>query len=248
LIGNHDRPNNQVFLTGEHPFIGLIGRPNLFLVSQPLIHSHFLFVPYVPPGRFKEAIQGFDLKSVDLIFAHQEFMGAKMGAIVSKIGDEWEEDLPPIISGHIHDFQRIQSNILYVGTPMQHAFGDQEDKGVFLFTPGGNDFGKYSFQKYDLGIPKKKIIRLNCSQVKELLALDNHSHYKIVLSGTPYEIKMLKLSSFIQHLTCPKIVFKTISTKKSSTLSIVSTKGFYEMMIERIKVDPELVKLFQQIC
>jgi DNA repair exonuclease SbcCD nuclease subunit len=55
-----------------------------------------------------------------------------MGAIVSKDGDEWNEEFPQIISGHIHDNQTPQKNIYYTGSPLQHAFGDTDKRVVCI--------------------------------------------------------------------------------------------------------------------
>ena len=78
--------------------------------------SKFLFVPYVPPGRFVEALETYkniNWKDVDCIFAHQEFYGCKMGAILSEEGDKWESKWPLVVSGHIHSRQWINKNIYY---------------------------------------------------------------------------------------------------------------------------------------
>jgi DNA repair exonuclease SbcCD nuclease subunit len=72
------------------------------------------------------------------IFAHQEFYGCKMGAVKSIVGDKWSIKNPLVISGHIHEYQEPQANIIYVGTPIQHGFGDQNDKTIsyFIFNDG----------------------------------------------------------------------------------------------------------------
>ena len=97
-----------------------------------------MFVPYVPPGKFDDAIKTCDdigdIKDYKCIFAHQEFYGAKMGAIISKDGDKWPLHNPLVVSGHIHDYQRPQENIIYIGTPMQHAFGDNTKKTISILT------------------------------------------------------------------------------------------------------------------
>ena len=71
------------------------------------------FVPYVQNGMFQKALdtRGTEWEDSCCIFAHQEFYGCKMGAIVSEDGDKWDINYPEIISGHIHDVQRPQSNI-----------------------------------------------------------------------------------------------------------------------------------------
>lgn len=177
IIGNHDRPNNSDFLSGQHPFNALKMWKNTVVVDTVVKATfkgfyEFIFVPYVYPGRFAEAIATLeccDRKPVSCvnietpkvhleidetvpteenmfrkssinahaIFAHQEFYGAKMGAIISQQGDKWPHHYPLIISGHIHDYGRPQHNIIYTGTPMQHAFGDQDTKSIsqFVFTP-----------------------------------------------------------------------------------------------------------------
>lgn len=197
IIGNHDRPNNSDFLSGQHPFNALKMWKNTVVVDKVIKatfknYYEFIFVPYVYPGRFAEAIgtvsnwertsiiqnnsvqtksgepemvkflriftpimtgedfpypeqkdEPSDLNMVDkssnkchAIFAHQEFYGAKMGAIISEQGDKWPHEYPLIISGHIHDYGRPQNNIIYTGTPMQHAFGDQDTKSIsqYVFT------------------------------------------------------------------------------------------------------------------
>jgi hypothetical protein len=74
LIGNHDRANNNVFLTEEHPFTALKYWSDFTVVDTVLIKdivsedgdkAQFVFVPYVSPGRLREALKtaGLDLPS-----------------------------------------------------------------------------------------------------------------------------------------------------------------------------------------
>jgi DNA repair exonuclease SbcCD nuclease subunit len=274
LIGNHDRPSNQVFLTDEHPFTALKMWKNTWIIDNVvesiIDNKKFLFVPYVPVGRFMEAInkevvkevgkegvkeqgvkeegvkeqvvkeQGVqgqrDLSEITCIFAHQEFYGAKMGMTISEIGDVWPSEYPLVVSGHIHDFDQLAPNLIYTGTPIQHAFGDREDKFVFLFEFNcQNDF---TFQKIDLGLAKKKIVKLGFSEISALKKLDINTYYKIIISGTPEELKTLKIGNLIQtHPRC-KIVYKTISTSldKMNQDVGVDSKGFLEMLYDEIDV------------
>ena len=75
LIGNHDRANNNVFLTDEHPFTGLRKWPNLTVVDTVIIKeiesedgdkAEFVFIPYVAPGRLREALHTVGLDYPDL--------------------------------------------------------------------------------------------------------------------------------------------------------------------------------------
>ena len=80
----------------------------------------------MPPGRFHEALGTKKWTDATCIWAHQEFYGCKMGAIVSVEGDKWDLHSPLVISGHIHSKQRPQENVYYSGSAMQHAFGESE--------------------------------------------------------------------------------------------------------------------------
>lgn len=136
LIGNHDRENNQDFCTNIHPFYGL---KNVTVVSTPLWdrERNLIFVPYVPPGRYHEALQLIDYTPGEgpqpkLIFSHQEFKGSVMGIKMSVKGDHWSKDYPLNISGHIHEQQTLPG-VFYVGTFIQQTYAESPDKGIYLF-------------------------------------------------------------------------------------------------------------------
>ena len=80
-----------------------------------------------------------------------------MGAIISEEGDEWDLKSPYVVSGHIHDYQEPQFNMLYTGTPIQHAFGDHHDKTISYFTYMSRDSREH--ERIDLGLPRKHIVR-----------------------------------------------------------------------------------------
>lgn len=143
LIGNHDRSNQNVFMTDDHAFKALDLWEATYVVWKTTEINFkkfkFIAVPYVSPGRFMEALSGVEnFKSADLILAHQEFKGAKMGIILSEEGDSWDPDFPLVVSGHIHDYSVINENIIYTGTPMQHGFNENLKKTVSVFTLIGN--------------------------------------------------------------------------------------------------------------
>ena len=122
LVGNHDMCNNQQYLSNNHWLNGMKEWDNTVIVdkviSETIKGEKFIFCPYVPPGRFEEALNTLegDWLNASCIFAHQEFFGCKMGAITSIEGDKWPEDFPNVISGHIHSRQRPQKNIYYPGS------------------------------------------------------------------------------------------------------------------------------------
>ena len=232
LIGNHDRPNNSNFLTSEHPFNALKLWHNTIVVDKVISTTikglKFTFVPYVPPGKFQEALDTLPgcLDNVRCIFAHQEFKGAKMGAVRSEVGDPWPLSGPLIISGHIHDYDRLQPNIIYTGTPLQHAFGDREDKTVSVYRyPFVNTHGRlddtsrpdinsyFTEERVDLELAKKTLVYLTCEEIVTYTPPIG-KQIKIVVRGTSSEIKaIMKLSTIKQWISNGiKVVYKDLPT------------------------------------
>lgn len=192
IIGNHDRINNDDFLTSIHPFVALKYVKNIVIVDDVITHDNFVFVPYVPPGRFREALSkiNFDYNdSKQIIFAHQEFKGAKMGAFISEKGDYWQEDYPTVFSGHIHDFQIFQHNIVYTGTPFQHGYHDRDDKYLFnLLLDRKYD---YELEKIKLKtIKKKRILQINMDQLESYRNDENYDT-KLIIDGDGKIIKKM---------------------------------------------------------
>lgn len=136
LIGNHDRPNNTTFLTDEHAFTSLKQWDSTVVVdtfTRVVIRGKlFVCVPYVPVGRFGEALKG-EWRGATAVFAHQEFRGCKFGATASKIGDVYPLDAPLCISGHIHEYSSPQKNIVYPGTPYCTSWRGKDDHAVMVF-------------------------------------------------------------------------------------------------------------------
>jgi DNA repair exonuclease SbcCD nuclease subunit len=189
-VGNHDMINNQQFLTTNHWMNGIKKWPNVTVVDvKPVMHHDgFIFLPYVYPGRLREVLDMQpDWKSAKCIFAHQEIRGCKMGPFVSKDGDEWELDMPLIISGHIHERQRPQPNVFYPGSVITHAYGKQqsEDQGLSIFTFHENE--PHEEERISLGLKSKKTIYVNVDGDLKLEENSN-SHTRIVVSGTIDEI------------------------------------------------------------
>lgn len=259
LIGNHDLKNNRQFLSDEHPFTALsYWGPRMTVVDRVIIATikdlMFAFVPYVPPGRFIEALETVngDWKSSSCIFAHQEFRGAKMGAITSVDGDDWPTYYPRIISGHIHDYQQPQPNIIYTGTPIQHSFGDSGNKTVsMLIFPLDPSVPNVMYhERVKLGLRKKKILRLSCEQVAQH-ELKDDADYKIIITGTSGELTAIKKHVNIskwQHLGAKVHYTDLIITDNNPTeILSVAPQKFSQVLYESIKSDVKLLQPYHKI-
>lgn len=251
LVGNHDFIDNSQFCSSNHWMTAIkqFGRETyvsrdvgnsvvdkeVIVVDHPLRVADLLMVPYVPPGRFVEALDSFtpSWKEVSCIFAHQEFRGCKMGAITSVAGDVWDETYPLVISGHIHDKQRLQRNVFYPG----NVFGTSEI-WVFEIVAKGNNVSELSV-KLDLVIAKTEYVTVN--EINDILPPFN-SLIRYSVEGTIPEIAEFKKSERCKQLrtTC-KVVFrerKTTDSKDSissrKTNKIILRNGFERLLNEKI--------------
>ena len=266
IIGNHDLVNNSAFMTNQHGFNALKLWSNTKVVDSVYKETfknkyELIFMPYVYPGRYLEGISHLPPENPDepgirrchVAFGHQEFYGCKMGAIVSTQGDKWPHNYPLIISGHIHDYQRPQCNIVYTGTPMQHAHGDQNNKTIseFVLTPDmpvrtmcvdtdedntplkHDDFANnlpmelgWNENRIDLGLMKRVICYINPSEINTWVPPQNKI-VKLVIRGTTSQIKGIAGLDRLKELKDLniRIVFKTIEDDNQHDLSDNTTKS-----------------------
>lgn len=221
LVGNHDYIQNQQFLTENHWMNGMKEWDNTIIVDtvmeETIDGEKFIFVPYVPPGRFVEALTTLrsDWKDASCIFAHQEFAGCKMGAIISVEGDVWPLENPHVISGHIHSRQIPQENIYYSGSALQHAFGESTKNVIPYLTFIG---GEYEREEIDLKLPRKKIVYMDVDDLDEYNVPETKDTIKVTLSGDYNQFKVLKKSKKYKKMIEKglKVVFKPkkLKTKK----------------------------------
>lgn len=258
LIGNHDLKNNRQFLSEEHPFTALKHwGPRMTVVDSTIRviikEQAFVFVPYVPPGSFGRALtySRGDWMTATTIFGHQEIRGAQMGAIVSTAGDEWPLANPYLVLGHIHDYHELQPNVLYVGTPIQHAFGDRHDKTISYFT--FNSPTSRAHERIDLGLPRKHIVRINCAEVSTYVPKEN-CELKIIISGTSGEIKAIMKHPNVDawKRLGYKIVYRDLPLDKPDALierPVISKAPmrFSAVLFHTISTKPRLPSLYDRI-
>ena len=261
LVGNHDMINNQVFLNENHWLSGMKEWSNTVIVDKVLFETikeeKFVFIPYVPTGRFQEALNTIDdeWKDASCIFAHQEFAGCKMGAIVSVEGDKWPISYPHIVSGHIHSRQIPQENIYYTGSAMQHAFGESE-KNIIAFLTFKN--AKYDREEIDLQLPRKKIVYMDVEDLDTYNVPESEDTLKVTVSGNYDQFKALKKTKKYKNLLDKgvKVIFKPKKLKKEgeenknddeNTTSGVSNFETILGSIVNNQKDPYLVKAYELI-
>jgi DNA repair exonuclease SbcCD nuclease subunit len=259
LVGNHDYINNQQFLTDNHWMNGMKEWDRVHVIDYPLrlegsSGQMFALVPYVPPGRFVEALDKLpDWRVAACVFAHQEVKNCKMGCIRSMDGDAWGVEWPMLVSGHIHERQNVGDNVLYPGSVLNHAFGS-DNQGISKLTFKGNIMSE---ERVDIGLEKKSIIYEDVSKVEDIpkdkLVVQN----KLCLSGEPKDIKAFKKTKEYTDLKKKgiKVTFKvTATTKEVRTIDgepvdVKTAVPFSVILNELIanECDHDLEKDFTQI-
>ena len=255
LVGNHDRPNNSNFLTNEHPFNAMKKWNNVTVVDvfhKFEFHSKkFLMLPYTSPGRLEEAIQiamkngeSFeDIRSYTSIFMHQEIFAAKLGGIVSEHGDKYPLDYPLGISGHIHDYDQLQANFIYVGTPFQHNYSEQTSKCISIFTFEEG----WSQERIDLGLMKKVTVYITPEEVHDYV-VPKDKMVKLVVRGSEAAIKTISKVNKIQELKKAgvKVVFKTIQQDIAPN-KFTQKMSYAERLLSEISHDAHALAWYNKI-
>jgi len=206
LVGNHDGKTNQLYLTNDHILVAVEDMDRVTVVSKPIVIQGVVYCPYVPPGRFVEALEtlGSAYLSVPLIVAHQEFANADFGTFISKHGDEWPLTNPMVVSGHIHTYSRPQPNILYVGTPYEVGFGDVGEKTVSII-----DTTTLEETRVAIAVPRKITINIDIKDIKTLKVPEDNNLYRITISGDEEKILLFKKTKGYQKLNEKhKLIFK----------------------------------------
>lgn len=260
LIGNHDRENNSDFQTNIHPFNGLKYHPNICVVDHTIWDRdlNFIYVPYVPAGRFREALEsaGWTLEGEQplLGFAHQEFRGAADGSHVSTSGDSWAANNFQIISGHYHQYHHLPG-VIYVGTPIQHKFGDSSDNALLLVHLEGSK-GERTFERIPLtSVEKKIVVYLTPSDLDNFWPKIPPGHQiKVFLTVNDSEASSIQKDPRYLSLcnSVQSVVIKTINTKLSlagETLAKIDQENQMATHLETVVLklledDPLAQKIF----
>ena len=227
IVGNHDLINNKQYLTDNHWMNAMKDWDNVKVIDKVITENNFVFCPYVPPGRFTEAVESYIKSDTKCVFAHQEFYGCKMGAIVSVEGDKWLDTHPIVISGHIHSNQRPQDNVYYPGASLQHAFGESEKNIIPIIT--FSDSG-YDIREVDLELPRKKIVYVDIENIDDYEVKDTKHKLKIKLSGNYEEFKTFKKSVKYKELSKKGIKISYKPKKVEEKINDIDSSDFLKIL------------------
>lgn len=257
LVGNHDFIGPNEFMSNNHWMNIICKHPNIHVIDSAIIvDDDIIMCPYIPPGRFDEALSSIDVKYNEkkIIFCHQEFKGAQFefANILSDKGDAWSESNPLIISGHIHKKQWLQKNIYYVGTPYQTRFNEDVDKNIIIIDTKTKNIT-------DVYIKVSKLISIIESIENEIalstLVFEPENLYKIILESP----SLIDTQSFVK-----KNIYKQIKNFKNVSILFIYPKSkhvlnsnekyqndkpleFKTSLYENIKHNPYMISIYNKL-
>lgn len=247
LVGNHDRPNNRVYLTDEHPFGTFEEIENVTIVDR--CHTmewkgkKICMMPYVENGLFHRACEDCDINitDYDLFFCHQEFKYCDTNLITKSHCDEWLSHYPFNISGHIHKKQTIGNNLFYPGTPYQIKFNEDTDKGIYIMTEN------MEFEQFQTRIPLKIELTIDFRDIEQILDIEENNIYKITVLGPKDEVKqIIQRPEYKRKLENNTIQYKDTTKVKKTKCEILLNTPFEDRL--RILLQNERKReLFKEI-
>lgn len=270
LIGNHDRINNSDNQSPIHPFRGLefgtqlreqiSSNPDLTLdlsripsvtvaweILDKTIHGfRILFAPYVPDGEFHTALSRIpDPYEADCIFAHQMILGCKLNfGYVAETGDEWPPDAPMVFSGHVHGYQLVKDNWLYIGAPIQHDYDDANNRALSMLTFTRNEKSfDWKEERLPLKVPTLVQQEIAIAELDDVIVPPN-CHLKLKVIGTTAEFKAVPNSRWTQLKKAGVLIEKkTLGVSRTPQVDI--RVGFSSQI--RKKSTPRMKKELQRI-
>lgn len=209
IVGNHDMVNQSAFLDSEHWMGCMKEWKNVKIVDNVLIEvlkgNKIVFCPYVPDGKFIEALntRKGEWEDAKCIFSHVTIRNVNMGNMIAQDADKWDETFPMLVTGHIHLPQRLQNNCYYAGSIMQVAVNESEDKSIALVKI--NDGNLPQIEEIKLNLPVKKILHIDSEEMENFeLPKDEDDcnvSYTVYVSGSYEEFKTFRKTAKYKELS-----------------------------------------------
>lgn len=284
LVGNHDYINGDQFLTDKHfynPFkkwenVCIIDHPKMVCIEDSYQESEELLVmcPYVPKGRIIEALDTLHTEvdnttktimiphwtDARVLFCHSEFHGVTYKGRISSDGDEWSDEFPVVISGHIHNECYIEPNIMYVGSCRQVNADECPDKFIWhLLFPSENlsddEVEGYTLinnlwiKKIPLGLRTIKEIKIKYDEISEFdFSLLEENNIKLHIECTDSEFKSFKKTQLCKKMVSEGVLIQrsfiddSVSSSKVLGIKIDGIHNFEKILEEVVSTKSDAVK------
>lgn len=254
LVGNHDMVNEKAFLSTDHWMNVLKKWTNVSIVDEGMIlntpQGEFTLTPYVEKNRLKEALNIINpnWKESRIVFAHQEMRGCLFGNTTSEHGDLWEDTDPLLISGHIHEKQRLKYNIYYPGSSRYTDFGEKKSKTILFCTATKEQI---EFEECSLHLPINETITINATDFDTFkYEQDEMVKQRIFVSGTQAEIEKIRSSPRYKEIkgnSKNQIRLNIITPQIKYTREVESIDKVITDMIQTRERKKELLSLYEAL-
>jgi len=247
-IGNHDISNGD-HVTNKHAFNPFKMWKNTHIIDFPQVFTvdnfSFCCLPYIPDGHVLKFLKDYniDIPSVNLFFCHSDFLGSSINNLSKTKADKWLETYPLMIGGHLHDYEEVQKNLIYIGTPYQQTFSDSQNKGVYILNIDQNGF---EIHKISLNIPSKIFLTINYKELYSVIIPEGEVKIKII--GPITEVKkLLSTEELKKKFQNVNIVYVDTSTKIIVPNQSKNILPFSVRVRKEMDSHPEIKNLFEKI-
>jgi DNA repair exonuclease SbcCD nuclease subunit len=255
IVGNHDMINASQFLTNNHWLNSFKEWDRLTVVDDlkklSTDEGDLIFLPFVPDGRFLEALNRMEgWTDAKIIFGHQTINGAKMGAMLADNCDDWDSDYPLCISGHIHDPQKVGENFVYVGSAFQLSFNENEKKRLLKVDL---DDGEVTLEDVRLKLNTRYHVKIHIDNIETFNPENYDGSVKLSIECSEDEFKGFKKTSKYAELIKAKIkinpIINSVLEKEDFKYNNVDKKSFIGILDEVVKSENNmrLDKLYREI-
>lgn len=197
LVGNHDLFNLH---SEEHSLESLKMLQNVTIFDKPSVGVEnnvvMGFIPYIHElSKFRETAGEILANKPKILFLHQGITGFDYGnGFIEKNGIASEElsEIPMVVSGHFHKFQK-EGNILYLGTPFSHDFGETDQKKYIAVL----DLEKSDIQLIPTRMPEHRTFYVRTLEdLIQLEKMKKTDHNRIILCGEKEALSSADLRRF----------------------------------------------------
>lgn len=110
--------------------------------------------------------------------------------VSSQVKEELFKDYDKVLIGHYHDSSDYSSRIRYIGSSLQHTFGERPDKGITILyddlSLGTVDAGAPKFYTYV--VPVENLTNRRLAEIKKEKE-EGQDHIRVVITGDESKVK-----------------------------------------------------------
>ena len=206
IAGNHDKQSRD----SERSYLDVYHEDDVFEVIRKYsrVAGNIFMLPYFKENgekylkylnAIKEMIKKDNVKNPILI-THIAVSGVRNNdnsEVINLLQREMFDCFEVVLCGHYHDKSIVGSNIYYIGSTLQHNYGENDDKGiVLLYNDGTFEYLETKFPKY-IKI-EISVDELNLKLINELEKerIETGDDIRLIIKGEKSKIQSIKKSLF----------------------------------------------------